>query len=234
MDTTIPVPTDSPPVEGGDLAELTDAGARPQFAVGDRVEVIGSEYTRALERAGTAIIGRQGVVTELRPDGWHEVDVMDFRRRSFPSSVLRLVDDPVELTAAGAAVVDACEGGGPTDPRARRIADARALLDWFATNPGVPVGRNFETYYVDNNEDVPDDAAGIARVREIADRFGCEYSTMDDSHYYATKRIGSAQYKAIYISQQRMADHNEAARRVAEMTEALAAKRGAEQPRSGS
>jgi len=110
---------------GGDggLVEVAEAGAATRaLVVGDRVEVIESPYTRALERAGTPIIGRQGVVTELRPDGWHEIDVMDFRRRSFPGSVLRLVDDPVELTAPGAAAVDACEGEEPATTPAQIFA----------------------------------------------------------------------------------------------------------------
>lgn len=118
MDSTIRQTSDSPP----DEAVAHDSTGR-LIAVGDRIEVVETEYSR-----GTAIVGRQGIVEAVLAE---EVDanVMDSRPRRIPSY-------SVQVVSAAAAP----DGGGlPVEAATIRRGDEVRSGDRWEPVTGDPI-----------------------------------------------------------------------------------------------
>lgn len=102
--------------------------------------------------------------------------------------------------------------------RRRRAALTGSLLqlaDWLDQSPNeppVPQYGDFElSYYVSNHEAIADNAAGIARIKEIAEQIGGEYRNNGGTHHYASRSFGSASYRAIFIEREKPAADKPAA-----------------------
>jgi len=94
---------------------------------------------------------------------------------------------------------------GPT-VRAEFIAGLRALADYLATHPQIPVPPYGEdmTFHVDAAED-----GGCEQVRQIARHLGATVvdETAHDGHCYAVRSFGPLSYRVVSIPNSRMARH---------------------------
>lgn len=193
-DSTVPVPTDSPPVEPLAVGDIVVRDGEPD---GPRGRVLA--VSTATGRAQVAFAGLATIWVKL-------------------GRLVRVAG----LPEAGDAVLLARV--------ARRIADLQDLLAWLETRPDVPLSRYGSDpwdYHVGPLEGPVDDAAGIARVKELAALIGGEYSSNEDgTHHHARRWFGGVAYQASYITRQRMAEHRKEVRRGAGARAARRARSG--------
>ncbi|GAA0738439.1 hypothetical protein Drose_04545 [Dactylosporangium roseum] len=98
-----------------------------------------------------------------------------------------------------------------TEKNGRReelLSDLEGLVTFLAKNEGVPL-RDFGVeveYYVGSD----DDQVGIEEIQRIAAALGVEMTVNDDkTHYRASRRFGTASYKAVYVVRREMDDYHE-------------------------
>lgn len=113
----------------------------------------------------------------------------------------------------------------PLDRREQTIADVRALLDFLAARPDVPLNPFGDPLSYPVLTD--DDAAGIAEITRIAASLGVPVTstngkpaTPESSHLLAEYRVGQAVYSACYIHRAWMKQRDEEQRWVAERRKA--------------
>lgn len=86
-----------------------------------------------------------------------------------------------------------------TDPRTAALADARRLLDFLQSLPGVPF-RQLEIMR-STSAGAKDDAAARAEVDRVAALLGVEAGhAYPGAHYEASKTIGSAEYRVFMVT----------------------------------
>jgi hypothetical protein len=89
----------------------------------------------------------------------------------------------------------------PADPRKQKIGDMRKMLAWLAKHPEVPLP-SFEVEHCILSDDDDD---GLGWISTIASDLDVEPTTNPDgTHHYATRRFGTASYRAFYVTSQRM------------------------------
>lgn len=103
----------------------------------------------------------------------------------------------------------------PLDHRTKTIADFRELLDFLAANPDVPLDRygNPLSYSIAVHLDT--DAAGLAELARIAEALGVPVTDVSggapgpgETHFFARRSFGSAEYQANYIVREHLAAHD--------------------------
>lgn len=90
-----------------------------------------------------------------------------------------------------------------SDPtkREQQIADLRALVDFLAEHPNLPVSGALGDYCIDGD----DDTAGLAELRRVAAILGAEITTNGPgTHHYVSRRFGTVGYRAFYILREHM------------------------------
>jgi hypothetical protein len=94
---------------------------------------------------------------------------------------------------------------GPAE-RAKFIAGLRALADYLATNPAIPVPPHGDDIivHVDAAED-----GGLIQVRQLARQLQATVidETAHDGHCYAARSFGPVCYRVVSIPNSRMARH---------------------------
>ena len=97
----------------------------------------------------------------------------------------------------------------PLDHRAQTIADVRALLDFLAARPDVPIYDYNPLRYPLGS--YASDADGMAELQRIADALGVPVTGSggraagpDETHFTARLTIGSVFYEAVYIRREHM------------------------------
>lgn len=104
--------------------------------------------------------------------------------------------------------------------RAAQIQGLREVAQFLADNPDVPIsdlGTNPLSYSI--GVFIKDDEDGMAELRRIAGLLGVDITgsygeiRSSETHFYAIREFnGGITYRAVYIRQQQMADHDEASK----------------------
>lgn len=77
------------------------------------------------------------------------------------------------------------------------IDDMRKMLAWLKRHPEVPL----PDFDVDHCILTDDDEDGLGHIATIASDLDVEpTANRDNSHWYATRRFGSARYRAFYVT----------------------------------
>lgn len=96
---------------------------------------------------------------------------------------------------------------GTETQRQQKIADLRTLVDFLEAHPDVPIGNAGPSEFCVSAKD---DETGMAQLQAIADALGVELTHNGDAtQHFATRRFGTAFYKAFYCTRESMAEYAE-------------------------
>jgi hypothetical protein len=103
---------------------------------------------------------------------------------------------------------------GTETQRQQALDDLRALVDFLAAHPDVPLGYRDPLDY--SVPDFDSDAEALEHLGAIAETLGVEVTDVGGrppkdatTHFYARKTIGAATYEAAYVIRAHMAEYVE-------------------------
>jgi hypothetical protein len=106
---------------------------------------------------------------------------------AMPPEVEQELASEAELAAANASA-----------ERAQKIAEIRQLADFLEANPWLPVPYRTHSYeHLSAPEDVPSEAAGVAKVREVAERLGLKADEHLDDRTEVTIEFGKSDFQLV-------------------------------------